>query len=159
MNILKKILSVKNMFLEKINNPKTLGYLKFSYSIERFKTNIHDDKYSVNIGDYVQSFCVKSLIKKLFPNEKLITVDRDTLQTAKNKPAKLFCNGVFYANTMPKFPIKPIYLGLSLANDPNLLEETIENLKLNEPIGCRDIYTKKLLKNMVLKLLCPAVTV
>ncbi len=127
------------------------AYLKFSYSIERFKKNINNGKYSVNIGDYVQSVCIKKLLQNKLKAKNIVSIDRDTLSTKFNKFVRLFCNGVFYNNTIPKFPVKPIYLGLCFTNDPNLTKETIKNLKTNEPIGCRDLFTKNLLKKYGIK--------
>ena len=40
----------------------------------------------------------------------------------------------------------PIYLSYHINNGENIDNITINNLKKYEPIGCRDIYTKTILK-------------
>ena len=47
--------------------------------------------------------------------------------------------------------IEPVFLGLSLVNDKKNIDNCIEDLKLYEPIGCRDTETQKLLKSKGVK--------
>lgn len=140
---------VYKIFGIKIKLKLDFAYLKFSYSIRRFEKNIRDEKYSVNIGDYIQSVCIKRMLQNHLQIKNPISIDRDTPPSIVNKPVRLFCNAVFYKDNIPKHPVQPVFLGFCLME--NLTNEQLKSLKNYEPIGCRDIFTKNFLKKNGIK--------
>lgn len=106
----------------------------------------------MNLGDTLQSLAVYEALKRIgFPEEKIITIDRFKVEDYHGEACILIINGVenyeyfVYSDTLiPKYsPIKPIYTSLHI-NRP-LRQFEIEGLRFNQPVGCRDEGTMRLL--------------
>lgn len=130
---------------------RRLGYLQFNYNAQIFdEFKMFYNKYnvfSVNIGDYIQSISVKRMLQDLFPNKNVQPINRESIANYDGVPITLFCNAIFYNETMPKVgTLTPAFLGFSAVDDPNLINNNLDILKTNSPIGCRDLFTYNLMK-------------
>ena len=102
---------------------------------------------SKNIGDYIQSQAVIDLIDL----ERTKFVDRENLDKYDGNNLKTIINGWFMEkpnNWPPSKKIKPLFLSFHI--NPSIVEkllnkESIQYFKKNEPIGCRDYYTRDVL--------------
>ncbi len=107
-----------------------------------------------NIGDYIQSIAAKQFLPRVD-----IYLDRDNLKDIKytNDRIKVIMNGWFTDRPkkwLPSRVIEPLFLGFHIS--PHiawrfLRREVIEYLKQYEPIGCRDIWTMRLLNHFGVK--------
>ena len=104
---------------------------------------------SNNLGDFIQS----EAVKQYFKNQIVQELDRDQLHIYNGPKVFMFMNGWFMEkpnNWPPSNKIKPIFLSFHLnpKSKKKMLSETgIKYLKKYQPIGCRDIYTQKILSN------------
>ena len=104
---------------------------------------------SNNLGDFIQSEAVKQYLKNLVVQK----LDRDQLHIYNGPNVFMFMNGWFMEkpnNWPPSNKINPIFLSFHLnptAKKKMLSETGIKYLKKYQPIGCRDIYTQKILSN------------
>ena len=101
----------------------------------------------INIGDYIQSIAARQFLPAPY-----LYLNREHLNEYKGDSVKLIMNG-WYMHHPENFPpsdtIEPLLVAFhinTLAKEKMLSEKTIEWLKKHEPIGCRDHYTEKLLK-------------
>ncbi len=101
-----------------------------------------------NIGDEIQSLAARNFLPKVD-----LFLDRDYLNKVKsNKKIKIILNGWFSEkpkNWPPSRDIEPLFVSFHISQK-NVKEMTsrksIKYLKKHEPIGCRDYYTRDLLK-------------
>ena len=102
---------------------------------------------SNNLGDFIQSLAAKQILNKV----NILEIDRDELHKYKGEKAALVMNGWFMEkpeNWPPSENIDPIFLSFHLnptAEKEMLSDKGIKYFKKNQPIGCRDQYTQKLL--------------
>jgi len=106
-------------------------------------------KYSTgNIGDEIQSLAAEQFLPRVD-----VYVDRDNLGSVKAKSKiKLILNGWFTHNPdkwPPSPAIEPLFVSFHIS--PKVAREltvpnSIRYFKLHEPIGCRDYYTRDLLR-------------
>ena len=109
-----------------------------------------------NLGDNIQTFAVKNIIDKIYPNIKYEYIDRDNLINYNGEPAICIMQGWFSHSQSHTFfankNIIPIYVGYHL--EPTKEEDILYLLKYvpdyfnNKTIGCRDTYTKQLFQNL-----------
>jgi hypothetical protein len=106
-----------------------------------------------NIGDYIQSLAaLQYLPKNCFP----YLIDRDYLKYYNGPKLNLIMNGWFFiyeGNKIVSDKINPIYLSFHISNKNAIDSEAIKNFKKYEPIGCRDLFTYKILKKKILNLI------
>ena len=101
---------------------------------------------SNNLGDYIQSIATKQLI-----GEDAIGIDRENLHKYNGPNVHLLMNGWFMQNPNnwpPNKKITPFFTSFHInpiAKNNLLSSKGIEYFKKYEPIGCRDIYTQKIL--------------
>ena len=80
-------------------------------------------------------------------------LDRESLNSYNDEPIKVIINGWFMekpSNWPPSNNINPFFVSFHLnptAKKKMLSETGIKYLKKYQPIGCRDIYTQKILSN------------
>ena len=129
-------------FLNKEGKLKTCqhyGILIYNYPFEK-------PKYG-NIGDYIQSLAALQYLPK---NCTPLFIDRDNIENYNlSNHIVIFMNGwniIQKGNRRTSNFLLPIYLSYHINNGENIDNITINNLKKYEPIGCRDIYTKTILK-------------
>jgi hypothetical protein len=115
-----------------------------------------------NLGDHIQILAGLSLLTRLKIAPKWY-VDRDdeiasaNLIAHVNSKVLMLINGWFKTNPAewpPNSKIIPLFIGfhIRLFQSPSLISaEAIEYYKQHEPIGCRDIYTQKLLSDLGVK--------
>jgi hypothetical protein len=107
---------------------------------------IENQKY-FNVGDNIQSLAAKQFLPKV---DKY--VDRESLASYNGDQVKLIMNGWFIHNTtnwVPSDKIIPLFVSFHMNNTaaPTMLNDKgIAYLKKHEPIGCRDEFTVKILK-------------
>ncbi|BAX82637.1 polysaccharide pyruvyl transferase family protein [Labilibaculum antarcticum] len=100
-----------------------------------------------NLGDNIQSLAARQYI-----NKNHVFINREKLFHYSGEEVKLILNGWFTHNLfnwVPSKKIHPLFISFHLNSSaaPFLLnEKSIAYLKEHEPIGCRDKYTVKLLK-------------
>ena len=101
-----------------------------------------------NIGDYIQSLAAKQFYDRID-----VFVDREHLNEYHGEKLALIANGWYMHNPEnwpPSNDIDPLFVALhinKLAEENLLSEDSIKYLKQFEPIGCRDYYTVRNLKN------------
>lgn len=109
----------------------------------------------MNLGDPIQSLAVYEALKHIgYRDEELITVDRYDVGDYGGEPCVLVVNGAenyeYYMYSDMFFPksdnIMPIYTSLHI-NRP-LRQFEIDNLRFNQPIGCRDEGTMRFLTQL-----------
>lgn len=105
-----------------------------------------------NIGDYIQSIASKQFIDNL---DGYIEQEEANVYSSKDgRKARLIMNGWFQwraENWPPSQDIIPLLVSMHISplkKDLLLTTEGIEFLKKNAPVGCRDLYTEKLLKSV-----------
>ena len=102
---------------------------------------------SKNIGDYVQTKAVLDIVGSI--NAKIL--DRESLNNYNENKIKTIINGWFMENPKnwpPSNKIKPLFVSFHInpaIKEELLKKESIEYFKKNEPIGCRDVYTRNIL--------------
>ncbi len=102
-----------------------------------------------NIGDYIQSYAASRFLPRID-----FFINREELHLYDGPPVKIILNG-WFMNRPENFPpsknIIPLFVSFHIAKEEMLTTKALEYLKKYEPIGCRDLYTKKLLKNKGIK--------
>lgn len=97
----------------------------------------------MNIGDYVQSVAAKQFLPKVDGY-----IDRDALSEYTGTKVNLIMNAWWYMfdkNKRFSTKINPLFVSFHLNNTESVLQETLDYLKQNEPIGCRDYNTRNFL--------------
>ncbi len=106
----------------------------------------------MNLGDPFQSFAIYEALKRIgYHKEEIMTIDRYDVGNYCGEPCVLIVNGAenyeYYMYSDMFFPrctnIIPIYTSLHI-NRP-LREFEIESLRFNQPVGCRDEETMRVL--------------
>lgn len=104
--------------------------------------------HSNNLGDCIQSLVIPMLFEGQFAE-----VDRESLHSYRGEHLHLVCNGWFMENPdhwPPSDDITPLFISFHInpqARKKLTNTRNIAYLKKYEPIGCRDLYTRKLLEN------------
>ncbi|MBI34126.1 MAG: hypothetical protein CMP67_02020 [Flavobacteriales bacterium] len=110
---------------------------------------------SINIGDEIQSVAAARLLPRVDEY-----IDREGMKKLKlNDPVKLICNGWFMEepNQWPPSPsINPLFISFHVTNsngsDKKLINSKfLDYYKKHEPIGCRDLGTKRLFESIGVK--------
>ena len=106
-----------------------------------------EGKKTFNLGDNVQSLAARQFLR----NDPIL-INREKLFHYKGDEVKLIMNGWFTHNLfnwVPSKEINPLFVSFHLNSTaaPFLLDDkSVAYLKNKEPIGCRDKFTVKLLK-------------
>lgn len=106
-----------------------------------------ENKRFFNVGDNIQSLAAKQFLPQVD-----LFLNREKLAEYKGKKVKLIMNGWFTHNTtnwVPSDDIIPLFVSFHMNNTaaPYMLNDKgIAYLKKHEPIGCRDEFTVKILK-------------
>ena len=101
---------------------------------------------SNNLGDYIQSIAAKELI-----DSNAVSLNREKLNHYRGPFLKLLMNGWFMENSKnwpPSDKIKPLMISFHInpiAMKNMLSPMGISYFKKHEPIGCRDLFTQKIL--------------
>jgi hypothetical protein len=107
---------------------------------------------TVNIGDDFQTLAAINLLKKNNIHE-YIFINREKLSEYDGEPVVLIMNG-WYMHDLSKFPpsnkITPIFISVYVEHE-KLISQNIDYFKKHEPIGCRDLSTKKLFEKYDIK--------
>lgn len=121
--------------------------------MEKFKKAVlvYDDVNShYNVGDYVQSLAAQGFVGK--PD---CYINRERAAEFKEERVKLIMNGWFtHTKTnswIPSENIAPLFVAFHInsnAKDSILSKEGVSYLKKHEPIGCRDMNSVNLLKEV-----------
>lgn len=131
------------------NQPKEkIGVLGFDYeNFHQFKRRVDENGFfTSNLGDNIQTVATKLLLKKIGINdEKIVTINRDSISSYNGEKIKLITNGVLYKWFFP-LPenIIPIFIGVCISE--SIIKENIDCFMKYQPIGCRDSYTDSLFK-------------
>jgi hypothetical protein len=126
------------------------GVLTFGYDDAPLFRDTLDSKgyYSINLGDNAQSIAIRHAYRQLgFPEDLLVSINRDTLSSYRGGPAYLIMNGVFGPASFPLPPnILPIFVGFHA--DESVIRQHVEIFRRFQPIGCRDDATTALLQSL-----------
>jgi hypothetical protein len=139
---------------------KRFAILDFSYTNNTsFEIQLFNSgNYSINLGDYIQSYAVKCALLSLgIAESQICYIDRDNLRESAEE-FFLIMNGVFYPHCFP-LPdnITPIFFGFSYHkdnifpwdNEASFFKALINEKKLhNTRIGCRDRGTMDILQQL-----------
>lgn len=114
--------------------------MKYKYGLMKYEGG--------NLGDEIQSLAAKRFLPRVD-----LYVDRDNLKNIKsNQKIKLIMNG-WFTHKPPNWPpspdIKPLFVSFHISPScarELTLDESIQYFKKHEPIGCRDYYTRDLLR-------------
>jgi hypothetical protein len=104
-------------------------------------------KGKINIGDYIQSLAAKQFI-----GEYPIYVNREHLDTYQGENICIILNGWFMhypKNFPPSNSIIPIFISFHIniaVEDIFFKNINLKYFKQYEPIGCRDLYTRDILR-------------
>ena len=104
---------------------------------------------SNNLGDFIQSEAAKQYLK----NKIVKQIDREQLHSYDGTKVQMFMNGWFMENPNnwpPSKKINPLFLSFHLnptSKKKMLSQKGVNFLKKHQPIGCRDIYTQKILSD------------
>jgi hypothetical protein len=126
----------------KLRHCRNFGILVYNYSNMKRKP-----KFS-NIGDYIQSLAALQFL----PNNCIpFFIDRDSIEFFNKTKFKIIIimnswNKITKGNRKVPSNIYPIYLSYHINNIKYIDSISLNNLKKNEPIGCRDIFTQKYLQ-------------
>ena len=101
----------------------------------------------VNIGDYIQALAAAQFLPA-----KDGFIQREKLKDYDGARCRMIMNG-WYMHHPEQWPpsekIDPLFVAFHInvsAKDAMLSEESISYLKKHEPIGCRDFYTRDMLR-------------
>lgn len=104
---------------------------------------------TANLGDDIQALAAKQFLPRVD-----VILDREFLNQVSSKNIiKVIMNGWFTHrpdNWPPSFNIEPLFISFHISPliaNKLLSRKTVEYLKKYEPIGCRDEYTRDLLKS------------
>ena len=116
------------------------------------KTGVLGSLNTYNIGDYIQTLAVIKLIGHGYK-----VLDRERLDSYKDKPRKVIVNGWFMENPL-NFPLSnsltPLFISFHInpsVSNKFLNKNTVKYLLKHQPIGCRDTYTQSLLEKHNIK--------
>ncbi len=109
---------------------------------------LSNNKKEKNIGDYIQGIAARQ-----FTGKDVIYVEREHLNVYTGEPIKLIMNAWWMHKPEtwpPSDKIKPLMISMHI--NPGKAEkmlsiEGVEYFKKHEPIGCRDLGTKRLLED------------
>jgi hypothetical protein len=110
---------------------------------------------SINIGDEVQSVAAERLLPKVSKY-----IDREGMKNlTSNQKIKLICNGWFMEepkNWPPSSSIKPLFISFHVTNSNGshkklINQKMVDYYKQHEPIGCRDLATKRMFESIGIK--------
>lgn len=114
---------------------------------EHFGLMIYVQEKDYNVGDYIQSLAAEQYLPQVDEY-----INREGLSSYSGRVVKMIMNGWYMQhpeNFPPNKDIIPLYVSFHLNShikDRFFTEQTIEHLKKNGPIGCRDFHTKRVLE-------------
>lgn len=103
----------------------------------------------VNIGDYVQTIAALNLVQDSWKDKIYINreeLNKDIPGLSGKEKVKLIANGWFVhnQNTWPiNKKILPLFTSVHISKGFNFNEKSISELKKFQPIGCRDLDSKR----------------
>ena len=107
---------------------------------------------TINIGDDIQTLAAINLLKKNNIH-KYVLINREKLSEYDGDPVVVVMNG-WYMHDISKFPpskkIIPIFISFHVQHD-KVISNNIQYFKKHEPIGCRDLSTKKIFEKYGIK--------
>jgi len=116
------------------------------FGVLTYESDIYVKRNWINLGDYVQSIAARQFL----PSVNYF-VPRDHLNSYQGDDVKIIMNA-WYMDIPQNFPpssnVSPLYVSIHINStiaDEFFTPATIEHFKQNEPIGCRDFYTRDLL--------------
>ena len=122
---------------DQINYCNNYGILIYDYF-----TKGQIDKWTDNIGDYIQSLAaLQFLPKNCYP----YLIDRESVRFYHGPKVKLIMNGFFtlnIGNYKVSQQIYPLYISYHINYQKRINDFTVKNLIQFQPIGCRDIATQ-----------------
>lgn len=112
---------------------------------------------SVNLGDYVQTYCTQQAIRQVFNDANFSFYDRDSLAEYSGEQVLCVMQGWFahQALFLPNNNILPVFVGTHIAPSAkiNLIDFLTHNPNYfhNIEVGCRDRKTQKLFADLGIK--------
>lgn len=121
--------------------------MSVKYGVLTYESDIYIKRDWINLGDYVQS----TAAKQFFPEVNKF-IPRDHMNAYSGDPVKMIMNA-WYMDLPENFPpseeINPLYVSIHINStiaEKIFTPASIEHFKKFEPIGCRDFYTRDMLR-------------
>lgn len=121
--------------------------MSVKYGVLTYESDIYIKRDWINLGDYVQS----TAAKQFFPEVNKF-IPRDHMNAYSGDPVKMIINA-WYMDLPENFPpseeINPLYVSIHINStiaEKIFTPASIEHFKKFEPIGCRDFYTRDMLR-------------
>ena len=149
-NIILLIILILILFFFSIHDKKECNKEQFNkYTKKKFGVMWAS---TLNIGDDFQTLAAINLLKKNNINN-YVFVDREKLKEYNGEPINLIANG-WYMHDTSNFPpsdkITPIFISVHI-NKEEIISNNVKYFQKYEPIGCRDLSTKKLFEKYNIK--------
>lgn len=118
------------------------------YGVLTYESDIYVKRDWINLGDYVQS----TAAKQFFPSVDAF-IPRDHMNAYSGDPVKMIMNA-WYMDLPENFPpspeVNPLYVSIHINStiaEKIFTPASIEHFKKFAPIGCRDFYTRDMLRS------------
>lgn len=118
------------------------------FGVLTYESDIYVKRDWINLGDYVQS----TAAKQFFPAVNAF-IPRDHMNAYKGDPVKMIMNA-WYMDLPENFPpsaeVNPLYVSIHINStiaEKIFTPNSIAHFKKFEPIGCRDFYTRDMLRS------------
>jgi hypothetical protein len=118
------------------------------FGVLTYESDIYVKRDWINLGDYVQS----TAAKQFFPAVNAF-IPRDHMNAYKGDPVKMIMNA-WYMDLPENFPpsaeVNPLYVSIHINStiaEKIFTPDSIAHFKKFEPIGCRDFYTRDMLRS------------
>lgn len=125
------------------------GILEFRYGHSKnFAKRLRSKgSYTINLGDWIQSLAVKTLVERIGRSrEEIVMIDRDSLPSYQGPPVRLIMNACFLEHCFPIPPqVEPVFVGFQTSSR-DLIRDYHSYFKARQPIGCRDMTTRDLFR-------------
>ncbi len=129
--------------LEKVKSSEIInkyGLITYSYDNKKIE-NYRPRK--LNIGDYIQSVAARQFLPRVDEY-----IERDSISSYNGQKVNLIMNAWWYihdGNRTFSNNINPLFVSFHINNKNEVIQNTLDYLKLHEPIGCRDKSTRDFL--------------
>lgn len=118
------------------------------FGVLTYESDIYVKRDWINLGDYVQS----TAAKQFFPKVDAF-IPRDHMNAYQGDPVKMIMNA-WYMDLPENFPpsaeVNPLYVSIHINStiaEKIFTPASIAHFKKFEPIGCRDFYTRDMLRS------------
>lgn len=134
-----------NLLYKQITYPEHARTQKNGWALMSYNY-VGEDYYDcdcVNLGDYIQSLAVRQYLPRVDTY-----IPRDEIAYYSGQPVNIIMNGWWWVcpgvYELPEC-MSPLFIAYHVNNPGKLTTSMLGYLKRNEPVGCRDLATQKIL--------------